>query len=120
MIEQIEGTDASVIGLRAIGKVTDEDYKTVLIPRLESAIEREGKIRFLFEFAENFRGYDLAAFWDDASFGLKHRNDFEKIAVVGGPAWIQITTRLFSPFVSAPIRQFKTDQFQDARDWLAC
>ena len=119
MIEEIQETGKGIIALRAIGKVTGEDYTSVLIPRLESAIQREGKVRFLFHFTDSFRGCDLAALKKDALFGLNHRHDFERIAVVGGPIWIQFLTMLFRCIVPAQIKWFRNQELKDAAGWLA-
>lgn len=118
MIEQIENSQAGFIGLRATGRVTDNDYKTVLIPLLESAIKSAGKIRLLFELDDTFVGYDLEAICDDAAFGLKHKNDFSKIAIVGGPPWIKLTTKLANYFISADVKYFGSEYYKDASQWL--
>jgi hypothetical protein len=36
---------------------------------------------------ENFTGWERGADWGDTDFFFSHRNDFEKIAVVGHPRW---------------------------------
>jgi hypothetical protein len=118
MIERLEC--GSTIGMKATGLVTDDDYKTVLIPELEKQIKEKGKIRFLFQFGENFRGYELAALIDDFKLGIKHRSDFDRIAVVGGPLWIRLCTAAIAPFVSARVRYFEAQQLDHAWEWVAC
>jgi SpoIIAA-like len=58
----------------------------VLIPRLELIIREYGKARLLLDMGD-FHGWEAAAMWDDTRFGLTHRNDFEKMGVIGGPGW---------------------------------
>ena len=41
--------------------------------------------------------------WDDAHFGLKHRNDFEKMGVIGGPRWVEWGVKLAAMVVSGEI-----------------
>jgi hypothetical protein len=36
---------------------------------------------------ENFTGWERGEAWGDTDFFFSHRNDFEKIAVVGNPRW---------------------------------
>ena len=75
----------NVIGVQGRGKVTDQDYLEVLIPKLEEVLKNYGKARFLYYLDKDFAGWEMGAMWEDAKFGLRHKDDFEKIAVVGGP-----------------------------------
>ena len=56
--------------------------------------------------------------WDDASFGMKHKDQFEKIAVVGAPKWVEWGTKLGGHFMSGTVKTFPADQLQAARDWI--
>ncbi|MFT5079694.1 MAG: hypothetical protein ACI84E_000336 [Planctomycetota bacterium] len=50
MIERIEGLPAGVVGLRATGEVTKQDYELAVVP-LFDALRAEGEpIRLLFHF----------------------------------------------------------------------
>jgi hypothetical protein len=84
MITVMPPSHDNVLGVQATGKVTDQDYLTVLIPQLEEVLKKYGKVRFLYYLDENFLGWELGAMWEDAKFGLRHKDDCEKVAVVGG------------------------------------
>ena len=79
------------MGLRATGKLTDQDYKKVLLPGLEALIKQHGKIRLLCFLDEEFAGLEPGAMWEDAKFFFPHKNDFEKMAIVGAPKWVEVT-----------------------------
>ena len=76
MIKVLPESKENILVLRAVAKLTDQDYKDVLIPRLESIIREHGKARLLLDMGNDFHGWEAAALWDDARFGLAHRNDF--------------------------------------------
>lgn len=117
MIEVLPGSEGNLLAVKASGTVTDEDYQKVFIPHLESVIKAHpGKVRNLFIFADDFRKYEMAAAWDDAVFGVKHRSDFEKAAVVGGPGWIEWGTKLLSHIVSGEVKHFENEA--DAWAWI--
>ncbi len=118
MIKEMEGSAGCIVGMQARGKVTDEDYKKVLVPRLDAIITQYGKARLLFDFSDDFQGYDLAAVWDDATFGLKHRNDFEKCAVVGGPKWVDWGSRLAAVLMNGEVKTFPSGKLDDAWSWI--
>jgi hypothetical protein len=108
----------NILGVQGTGKVTNQDYLDVLIPQLEEVLKKYGKARFLYYLDEDFTGWEMGAMWEDAKFGLKHKDDFEKIAVVGGPKWIAWGTKLFSYFLEGQVKIFAFEELQAAWDWL--
>jgi hypothetical protein len=100
--------------LDARGKLTHEDYERV-VPRLEIAIEKAGKLRVLIRL-EDFSGWTPASLLDEVRFDVRHRNDFEKVAVVGGSRWERVATRLSAPFFSGEVRFFERED--EAEAWL--
>ncbi len=117
MIEVIE-QDENMMQIKATGTLTHADYEQVLIPQLEELIKKHGKARILFAMDEGFHGWEPSAMWDDAKFGVKHRSDFEKCAVVGGPKWIEWATRLGSLLITAECKTFPANELQQAQSWI--
>jgi hypothetical protein len=118
MIEIMPESNGSVLALKASGKLTDADYKEVLIPKIEEIIKRSGKTKVLLYLPQDFIGWDAHAMWDDARFGLRHRNDFEKLAVVGGAKWVEWATKIASHFMEGEVRSFSEAQLREALDWI--
>lgn len=118
MIHVLSESQGQVLGIKATGKLTDQDYKEVLIPKLERVIREHGKARLLCDLGEEFHGWELHAMWDDAKFGFLHRNDFEKVAVLGGPKWIDWAVKISKLLISAEVKTFTPDQWQDAWTWV--
>jgi len=117
MIEVLPESKENILILRAVGKLTDQDYKVVLIPRLDSIIRKHGKARLLLDMCD-FHGLEAAALWDDTRFGLTHRNDFEKMGVIGGPRWVEWGVKLAAMVVSGEIRSFSPGEREDALNWI--
>jgi hypothetical protein len=109
----------NILVLSATGKLTDADYKEVLIPRLEAIIRAHGKARLLLDMGEGFHGWEAAAAWDDARFGLAHRNDFEKMGVVGGPKWVEWAMKIGALAISGEIRSFPAGERDQAMRWIS-
>ena len=118
MIEVLSKSQGKTLGVRLTGKATDEDYEKIFIPALENLIKEYGKIRCLYFMDEGFQGWELGAMWDDAKFGIKHKSDFEKIAVVGGPKWAEWCKKIASHLVAAEIKTYPADQLDDAWSWV--
>ena len=116
MFEKLAESKGNVVGYRASGKLTDDDYES-LIPILERLIEDSGKIRFLLYF-EDFHGWEMKAAWDDFVFGVKHRNDIERLAMVGDRKMEKLLTDLMKPFMGGEVKFFQTVRLQEAWAWL--
>ena len=117
MFQVMPESAGKIVGVRATGKLTDQDYQ-VLIPNLEALIKQHGKIRFLCCIDEEFAGMEPGAMWDDAKFFLPHKDDFEKMAIVGGPKWVKLAMKLFAPLMQGEVKTFSGDQLAKAWDWL--
>ena len=118
MIKVLPESKSNILVLSAMGKLTDKDYKDVLIPRIESIIREHGKARLLLDMGDEFHGWDAAALWDDAHFGLTHRNDFEKMGVIGGQKWVEWGLRIAALAISGEIRSFPSIERAEALRWI--
>jgi hypothetical protein len=118
MIEIMPESNGPALALKATDKLTDADYKEVLIPKIEEIIKQSGKAKVLLYLPEDFAGWEPHAAWDDAKFGLRHRNDFEKLAVVGGPKWVEWATKIASHFMKGEVKTFSEAHLGEAIDWV--
>jgi universal stress protein A len=116
MIQQIHVQEDNIVAFRLSGKLSHADYQAFL-PRLEELIKAHGRISVLLELAD-FHGWDLDAARDDFRFGMRHQDDFERIAIVGRGALQHWMALMAKPFTSAGVRFFKQDQLGEAWDWL--
>ena len=118
MIEAIQGLPGNVVGFSASGKVTGEDYESVLIPALAAGHEKHGKLRMLFYIGAEVEGFEAAAMWDDAKVGLKHFTHFEKVAIVSDDQRIIRSIKTFGFMMPGEIELFGTDKMEDAKTWI--
>ena len=81
MFQELPVHQDNLFAFRVTGRLAHSDYQAFL-PRIEELIARYGRISLFIEL-EGFRGWDLEAAKDDFRFGLQHRGDFERIAMVG-------------------------------------
>ncbi len=118
MFEILQESQGNVLGVRATGKLTKEDYDEVLIPRLEAVAKEEGKVRLLLYLDEGFQGWEPMAMVEDFKVGIgKYRKDVGKLALVGGPEWVKLLIDLDSILPGAEMKTFSGDQLQEAWDW---
>ena len=119
MLKKIEDLPSNILGVRAEGKVTQEDYETVLIPLLKTEHRQGRHIRFLYQFSPEFSGFTAGAVLDDFRVGLKYLRLFERCAIVSDIDWIRGATHFVGAFMPCSTQVFKNDQLKDAVKWLA-
>jgi len=114
-IQRVE--DEFFVSLKAIGKLTHADYKKIT-PIIDSSLAsiKDPKVK-LFLDAVEFEGWELRAAWDDFEIGLKHGNEFVKIAIYGNKGWQEMSAKIGSWFTSGTIKYFEDEQ--EALSWLS-
>ncbi len=117
-IEVLPASEGKVLGVRARDKLTADDYEQIWIPLLEKLIEEHGGVRLLLFMGPDFEGWEIGAAWDDAKFGIRHGNKCEKIAVVGGPKWVEWGSRLAGHVLKGDVKTFPTEELPDAWAWI--
>ncbi len=118
MVEIMHDSNGPVLAVKATGILTHADYQEVLIPKIAETIKRFGKVRVLLHLTKDCGGWQLHAAWDDASFGVEHRRDFEKVAVVGGRRWVEWATKIGRLLLKGEVKVFSETQLQEALDWI--
>ncbi|MCF3648764.1 STAS/SEC14 domain-containing protein [Synoicihabitans lomoniglobus] len=117
MIDQLPASAHDTLVVQASGILNAADYERDFIPAMERLMRIHGKISVVLYLDEQFDGWDLEAMWDDARFGLKHRHDFNRLAVVGAQIWFKWAIQLGSHFIDGELRTFPGNQLEEAIAW---
>ena len=121
MIERMDGMPAGVIGLRATGKLSRDDYRKVLEPGLNEAVA-SGDARVVFV-VTGFEGLEAKAMVEDLKTGLgvefHHRKDWKRLAVVTDHDWIAKAMQLFAWAMPGELAVYELDQLEEAKTWAA-
>ncbi len=118
MLEVMPESTGKILWLRADGRLTDQDYREVFVPRLETVLKAHGKVRVLFHLDPDFQGWTPGALWDDLKLDFKHLGDFEKVALVGAPFWADALVKLFALFMPGEVRTFLREHLAEAWIWI--
>jgi hypothetical protein len=113
----MEGLPENVLGVEAIGKVTDEDYEQVLAPAVKALLEAHGKIRYVYVLGDEFDGWTLGGMWEDAKLGGSDLRAWEKIAVVTDKDWVRHAVKAFGWMFPGQVRVFALSELEDATAW---
>ena len=109
----------NIVGIAASGEVEANDYETVLIPAVESAVQRHGRIRLLYQLGPGFIRFTPGAMWDDARVGLAHPKSWERFAIVTDVAWVTHAAGMFKFLIPAVVKVFSLDEQSEAEKWIA-
>jgi|SRR5690606_5450958 len=116
MIELMERSEGSVVGVRISGGVTEEDYDRIL-PELESRIVEHGEIDLLCRF-DGWTGIQPEAVWRDMTFHARHFPNVRRLAVVQDREWQGTLARIFGPLTGMETRVFESTDEEGAWTWL--
>ncbi|MGE0407896.1 MAG: STAS/SEC14 domain-containing protein [Amphiplicatus sp.] len=119
MIEPLSGFSTNVVAFACKGHVSKKDYKTVLEPQVEKALDSHDKIRLYYEIGADFEGIDPGAVWEDFKVGIGHLRRWERVAVVTDVDWIEHTMKMFSFLLPGDMKVFPAAEAAAARKWIA-
>jgi hypothetical protein len=119
MVEKIPDLPDNVLGFTAKGKVTANDYESIIIPAVEEMFSRQRKVRFLYHLGEDFSGIEAAAAWDDVRLGLKHLTGWEKMALISDVDWIRRAVKIFGLAITGRVRVFHNRDLAEAKRWIS-
>lgn len=117
MIQVINAPD-NVAAFRAVGEITEEDYKTVVVPAVEKLAARINEINFLFVLETELKNFTAAAWMEDAKMGLKNLGKWNRTAIVTDSENIISFTNAFSYIVPGEFRGYKKAAFNEALIWV--
>lgn len=119
MIEKLEDVPPGIDAMRAVGKISREDYEAVVVPLVDEASREGRRLRFLCEVGPDFHGMTPSAAWEDVKVGLRALRMVDGCAVVSDIGWIRESSRLAAFFMPCPVRVFGAQDRARAIEWLS-
>lgn len=121
MIETIPNMPPGTFGFRAHGHITPQDYRDVVLPPLRTAVAAGEQLRVLVAVGPEFREEPAAA-WEalkaDVELGVRHRQAWERVAVVSDMSWVRRASELFAWMMPGELRAFPEHELETAKVWL--
>src|SRR6186997_363631 len=116
MIKVIEDMPVGTIGFEASGKVTDDDYESVLVPVGRAALEA-GAVRLLYVLPEGTQ-YSPGAMWADTKLWAGNLRGWQRVAIVSDADWLENAIKALGWMMPGKVRVFDDDEVADAKAWL--
>lgn len=106
------------VGVLRFGGILKQSEFSAAQQEMARKIQAGGKPRLL-AVADDFKGWERGADWNDLDFMIQHADDIERIAVVADPQWeAQALAFAGAGVRKAPVKFFVPDQLDEARAWL--
>lgn len=121
MIGRIDEMPAGVVGLRATGKLSKDDYTGVLKPVLREATG-SGELRLLFVLTD-FEGIELGAVPEDFKTGMRawvrDHSAWKRFALVTDVEWVVKAMHMFAWMSPGEVMTYGLDELDEAKRWVA-
>ena len=118
MLEVMPESTGKILWLRAGDKLTDQDYREVFTSPPGGGRPGTRPGPGAVPPGPGFSGLDAGGLVGRPQAGLKHRGDFEKVALVGAPLWADALMKLFAHFMPGEVRTFLREHLAEAWIWI--
>lgn len=119
MLSIISDLPPHVVGVRAIGAITKQDFDTVLKPALEDLLRRTGKINYLLLLETPVSNFTVGAWIDDFILGLKHFTHWNRVAVVTNEKVVEKFSDAFNFILPGKSKGFTLGELVKAKEWVS-
>ena len=115
---QVEYGPNDLCVLHISGVLNEEEFAATQ-KKLARNIDTGSKPRVL-AIVENFEGWQRGADWNDLDFLVSHGGEIARIAIVADPKWeVQALAFAGAGVRRAPVKFFRPDKTEQARQWIA-
>lgn len=119
MMERIPDLPNNVLGFRASGAVSGGDYKTVVVPAIETASKASETLRLLYVIPNDCTGFSAEAMWEDTKVVVGHVKQLEKVALVSDQELLRDSIRLLEQLMPGELKAFPQEEEAAAGAWVA-
>ena len=119
MIDLLPGLPANVVGFKATGEVTREDFEKVVFPGIKKYTDTSRKLNFIFFVDTPLRNFSTGAWIRDIWLGVKKFAAWRKVAIVSDVEKIRNFTDSVSHILPGEYRGFLPTEYEAAVQWAA-
>ena len=118
MIEHKILTDDAITVVKPIGPLTEEDFAK-LTKTVDEYLETHDALMGLLIHTREFPGWeDFEGFIGHIRFVKDHHRKIKRVALVSDSRMASVAPKLANHFVSAEVKSFEYNNYQEALDWL--
>jgi len=119
MVELLADFPAHVAAYRATGSVSKEEYRDVVISRVNEVALQFRHINFLVRLETDMDNYSIGAFLKYLKVSFQHFSKWNRMAIVSDERWVRTAYDTLSLLVPGEIRGYPLAQYEEAKAWVS-
>lgn len=119
MIQKINSLPENMVGFRAVGEVTKEDFDQIVLPAVKESVEKTGQLNYMLVIDTSLENFTAGAWIKDAILGIKNLTKWHKAAIVSESVAVKRFTDFFSLLIPGEFKGFNHEHLQEAIDWTS-
>ncbi|MDR6941329.1 SpoIIAA family protein [Mucilaginibacter pocheonensis] len=118
MLEHMDYLPRHVLGMHAVGSVTNKDYENALHPLLSEQVKQNGRINFLLVLETNIQNFTAGAWCGNIEIGLKYFLRWNKLAIVTDQKSFREFSHLFKYILPGKYKGYPLEELDQAVKWI--
>lgn len=119
MIVHLTELPSNMVGFSAEGRVTKEDFTSLVIPRVQELVDRQGELNYLLILKTPLNQFTFGSWIQDALLGVKHLFKWNRAAIVSDKEGIRSFTDLFGKVMPGEFKGFDHSELEKAVAWTS-
>jgi hypothetical protein len=118
MLKHLNYLPKHILGLHAVGEITNTDYEDALKPLIHDHIKENGKINFLLVLETHIKNFDAGAWCGNIGIGLKYFTKWNKLAIVTDQRGVREFSHLFKYILPGRYKGYPLEDLDEAIKWI--
>jgi hypothetical protein len=119
MVELLEDFPPHVAAYKASGSVSKEEYRQVVMERVNKVAAQYGVINFLVRLETSMDNYSIGAFMNYIKISFQHFSKWNRMAIVTDEQWLRQAYRVLGYLVHGEIRCYPLNEYDTAKQWVS-
>lgn len=118
MIRQIPDLPINMVGFRASGEVTKDDFEIVKT-KVSELVTKTGKLNYLLYLHSSPSDFTIGAWLQDALLGIQNITKWNRASIISDSETVDNFTTVFSKIMPGEFRVFPKAEYDKAVDWTS-
>jgi hypothetical protein len=119
MISKINDLPGNMIGFRATGDVTAEDFQNTVIPEVKEFLKTQDQLNYMLVLDTDVKNFTSGAWISDVWLGLKELTKWNRSAIISDSKTIKVVTDIFSKVMIGEFKVFEHSDYDAAVAWVS-
>ena len=119
MVELLTDFPPYVAAYKASGAISKEEYREVVIRRVNEVAHQYNRINFLVRLETDMDNYSIGAFLRYLKVSFQHFSKWNRMAIVTDERWLRKVYEGLSLVVPGEIKGYSLTQFPEAKEWVS-